>query len=417
MKKISGRPNIFELATKELTLDAMVAWLMKSSQSDRKPYQTMGKDFINTFLFDGMVDGNDMELMDCRLQYNRIDVFAVVRVGNVFHPVIFEDKTNTSLHAGDSIGAGQMVSYCKKVLGWVETERHRKNEADGSDVLRQIAENIEVFDADSVWGEIYYVYFKIGFIHSKDKQEYEAQKEYLEKYKKYKSAIVFPEIRTLEMMHDFLKRHASRMTDDLLFKDYHAYVKKLFNEMEVSRTNWDADNPTKRKDSLHQYPGQHMVFEAAFGEDMVETIPGVPYGGLQQLGHEVGLPRSMYFGGRVVTGKKKLHYIFTFKYLRREHKEYPVVSFQQYRDDSKYKAPDKDRIQEYLAVKKRVDVILEELLGKYHRNLRSSIEVEPEGGINKKLDSREYFRIVFYDDVRSSEISKFIGDFAKQFAN
>ena len=417
MKKIPGRKNIFELATKELTLDAMIGWFLLCSNSTNR-YKTMGMDFISTFIFDEDIE--DVELILCELQYNRMDVFAVVRCGNVFHPVIFEDKVNTSLHAGDTVSKGQLVTYCKRVYEYVELEKRilksknndHKNTS-RSEVLQKCTDTYFENNPDCEWGEIIYIYFKIGFIHSADTVEYNAQRDSLLKHTKYQKSFIFPAMRTISDLYTFLSRHNARMTDDLLFKDYYSYISSRYKYEQQAVQYWNSIGQL-RDASLSTYPGQNMFFVNAFGDGVI-TTPRIAYGGKEFLEHEIDM-RHHFDKQKAISEKKRIRYVFAFKFLLEKdyNESIPVLSFIQYRDDKNNKSIESDRIEEYKIISKKAEEIIMQMraMPKYKMfNEENIIELFQLNEDGKAKDSIEIFRIRFRDEISSEQIAAFIREF------
>lgn len=96
------RPNIFELATKELSQDAFIAWLIKWSapemQGEDQALHETGRRFVaSLFAKAGKSDaGTVPRLQEVRMQFKSIDVLALFHDG---WSILIEDKTNTSDHS------------------------------------------------------------------------------------------------------------------------------------------------------------------------------------------------------------------------------------------------------------------------------------------------------------------------------
>jgi hypothetical protein len=427
MRKIPERPNIFELATKELTLDAMVAWFLNGIDCQKKPYKSMAVDFIDTFIFGP--NNETLELFSCGLQYYRMDVFAVIRKGDFIHPVIFEDKTNTSLHAGATNSSGQLVKYCKRVYEWVELEKRfadenitEKKNTSRSAVLREITESDTFKGNGYKWGEIYYIYFKIGFIHSLDVSEFESQRDNLLRYKKYAKSFNTPEIKGIKDMLEFLRRHNAAMTNDLLFKDYYNYIKEQNKNIDRWMENWNTTGYS-RYESLSTYPGQHKVLEYIFGEAH-KSIPGIPYGGREVLEQEIDVGKYLRNVRGRMTERKRIRYIYTFKFLQDRYGDkeyYPVLVFQQYRDDRNVGKVGNDRIKEYRVIYKKTREVIDRLRKKrkYRDFIESEdhvVDYEEEKLDGTSRDGIDIYRIWFWGNSNSSEnICDFVKDFNEEF--
>ena len=82
---MNKRPNIFEYATKELSQDAIVCWLLKCCHSEDEMYKNIGLDFIKFILDDDSINEKDIELEknSPQAQYYHMDVYANIRVGDI----------------------------------------------------------------------------------------------------------------------------------------------------------------------------------------------------------------------------------------------------------------------------------------------------------------------------------------------
>ncbi len=116
--------NIFDYAKKELTLDAIVTWLLNCAKSKNKEYQKAGKTFAKLLLGEKVND--DVEVFYVEQQRNRIDVYAEVIIGNKVHSIIIEDKVDSNLRED------QLVDYYGKINNqisgdsWIENIRKEK---------------------------------------------------------------------------------------------------------------------------------------------------------------------------------------------------------------------------------------------------------------------------------------------------
>lgn len=96
-----NRPNLFNLATSELSQDAFFAWLMSwgdSSNSEETPaLHLCAKDFIRMLIgkqYDVILDVSKVRV---RRQWKNIDICAEI---NDSYLIVIEDKTNTTEHSG-----------------------------------------------------------------------------------------------------------------------------------------------------------------------------------------------------------------------------------------------------------------------------------------------------------------------------
>ncbi len=100
------RPNIFDYATKELSQDAMICWLIawagqsKDAAREDEALQLCGRQFVCTLLNHKRSGKAPIELEDevkteIYQQERRIDVLARI---NGKHVLLIEDKTGTKDH-------------------------------------------------------------------------------------------------------------------------------------------------------------------------------------------------------------------------------------------------------------------------------------------------------------------------------
>lgn len=191
---MKNRPNIFDYATKELSQDAVVCWLLKCCHSDNDIYKNIGYDFVRFILGDECVSEKNIELEknSPHAQYYHMDVYANIRVGEEIVPVIFEDKTDTFLHGS------QETRYTEMVNGWKNDKKWTK----------------ELFDNDRLkWSEnTRYVFFKTGYV-------FDWQRKEIERFKTELNAKV-----KIIYIDDILKFTAVHKDKDFLLADYHEYL-------------------------------------------------------------------------------------------------------------------------------------------------------------------------------------------------
>ena len=99
---MTTRPNLFDYATKELSQDAMICWLLKWAAKEYREEDPqlaeVGVDLVNALLAkhdpDIEVEVNEVDV--CQ-QWERIDVLAKI---NDTHVLLIEDKTGSADHSG-----------------------------------------------------------------------------------------------------------------------------------------------------------------------------------------------------------------------------------------------------------------------------------------------------------------------------
>ena len=155
-------PNIFSYATKELSQDAVICWLVSCAAEATGSLRKCGLAFVRTLFRAGGSDetggvsvlgpdGEKMALHNGQFevqnvwepyrQYKRIDVYFQAQIDGKMVTFIIEDKTDTSAHSG------QLERYLDSVRTDEETE----------DLIKPI-------------------YFKTGYIFSDEREEVEAGK-------------------------------------------------------------------------------------------------------------------------------------------------------------------------------------------------------------------------------------------------
>ena len=107
------RPNIFQYATKELSQDAMICWLLDWAQSDRRvvdeALSDCGRALVKALMEKHKFSlAEEIERVEIKQQDCRIDVLARVNGRHVF---LIEDKTDTRNHGG------QLKRYYEQVSG------------------------------------------------------------------------------------------------------------------------------------------------------------------------------------------------------------------------------------------------------------------------------------------------------------
>jgi hypothetical protein len=98
------KPNIFDIATKELNQDAFITWLLlwggnnEPETDDEKKLILCGKEFTKALITKKYPNFNEpIETVDAGRQWDNIDVYAKI---NNKYLIIIEDKTNTGQRSG-----------------------------------------------------------------------------------------------------------------------------------------------------------------------------------------------------------------------------------------------------------------------------------------------------------------------------
>jgi hypothetical protein len=95
------KPNLFHFATKELSQDAVIAWLLQWASPSNKVHDAelhaCGQAFLHALLKTSDVDFTEpIEKVEVGRQWKNIDVWAKI---NDTQLLIIEDKTNSGRHS------------------------------------------------------------------------------------------------------------------------------------------------------------------------------------------------------------------------------------------------------------------------------------------------------------------------------
>ena len=192
------KPNLFQYATRELSQDAIVCWLLKCCHAEDPRYREIGLCFVKFILQDDSIAPLDIELEEHspHNQYCHMDVYANIRVKDKIIPVIFEDKTDTFLHGK------QHIRYCERVQSWKQDKKWTKSLFPSWD--------------NPVWGDTLYVFFKTGYLFGWQETELEETKTSIAQ-----NDAIFRLI-TLDDMIGFL----DSVYEDEMLLDYKTFLKK-----------------------------------------------------------------------------------------------------------------------------------------------------------------------------------------------
>ena len=98
-------PNIFDHATKELSQDAVICWLVACAHGAEGHHRQRGLDFVAALAghcLDRPGGGRITEVTEPQPQYSRIDVYFQARVDDSLVSFVVEDKIGTRMH-GDQL--------------------------------------------------------------------------------------------------------------------------------------------------------------------------------------------------------------------------------------------------------------------------------------------------------------------------
>lgn len=186
------KPNIFNYATKELSQDAFICWLVACAAEDGNVLQQCGLAFIGAL----MKHGREQYRQPCavayvsppKTQYNGIDVYFQARVDGSMVSFVIEDKVGTSMHSGQ---------------------------------LKRYSETVRSDDQPE--DEFRFVYYKTGYIYSDERAQAE-EAEYA--------------VFAAEDMQRFLVSKAADETHEIICQ-YRDYINKIISEREDALVQWD----------------------------------------------------------------------------------------------------------------------------------------------------------------------------------
>lgn len=191
-----GVPNIFEFATKELTQDALICWLVTCAKDGSGVHKKRGLKFISTlYKHCRSSDDEKCNITDVShpdLQRRRIDVYFQASINGKRVSFVIEDKVRTSMH---------------------------------DDQLARYLENVR--EDDEKEGEIAAIYFKTGYVFDDEREK-----------AKELNYCVFDG----NDMLDFLKE-APFSSDHEILQQYRMYLQNQMakRECKLKKTKFDAD--------------------------------------------------------------------------------------------------------------------------------------------------------------------------------
>lgn len=120
--KVMEKPNIFEIATKELSQDAFITWLLKwaddSYKATDEDLHQCGKEFVSTLIKNQYPNFSEsINKVEAGRQWKKIDVWAKV---NDKYLIIIEDKINSRDHSK------QLEKYKKTAEKWCQEHNKEK---------------------------------------------------------------------------------------------------------------------------------------------------------------------------------------------------------------------------------------------------------------------------------------------------
>lgn len=111
------KPNIFRIATKELSQDGFFTWLLQWGAPENEKHNSKlfkcAQNFIKLLLSTHNIEINEITEVDVRPQWKNIDIWAKI---NNEYLIIIEDKTFTREHSN------QLEKYKKTATDWCENK-------------------------------------------------------------------------------------------------------------------------------------------------------------------------------------------------------------------------------------------------------------------------------------------------------
>ena len=205
--------NLFSFATKELSQDAIIAWLINKScvnETDKT-----GKNFLCNLM--GWETSEKFEITNVIRQYKSIDVFVEIKKDDGKEAIIIEDKTDTFLHdfqmlkyIGKIAEEKGKIKYNKIHFVLVKTGDIPKIEQVKFDFEKTILNNIESKQNKEIFQEI------------ENKFEVEIKGEYKIKVSNEKLAD-----KTLNSIRNYLKKDGTICVVDSIVngEEYKEYIK------------------------------------------------------------------------------------------------------------------------------------------------------------------------------------------------
>lgn len=352
-------PNIFDYATKEFTQDAMICWLLNCKETCLP--------FLNEFIF----KDNDEIKGEIEFEYgpskqiSRIDVYANIEYNGKYYPIIFENKSNTTIHDN------QIERYCNQVYEWYK----EKSELD----------------------TIYFVYFKTGYMFYKEKELVEKEFNKIENKEKFCQKPIFI---SAESMIDFISDYKNHYK---ILEDYYLYLESLIEKQKNYYNNWF------KLDSLSTHIGQGRFFQEVFGKktDWSEGNSGsVEYSYKNLVKYTDGDKKTdgdknVYFG---------ILYRFEPRWKRKDKKgeksefvPIPYLQLQLYRDN---KICDKNNVW--------YENVMEFAKKAIEGNKEWEIDFETARKPKNNYNGAEIFRITFSDDENEQTHAKKVSEWLKE---
>lgn len=210
----SEEHNIFKYATKELSQDAVICWILSFYNDKNSKLYNLARDLLSSFV----ILTHEDDTIEINKQVDNIDI--LIHLPNTKKVVIIEDKTYSSEHD------------------------------------EQIATYVETISKNKKYREckIYPIYFKTGFYYDNDKS---VEHKYLEKFENFKS------------IHgkDFQKILQKYINIDSTLDMYIEHLNNLINWYDTHGKITDKNDEGKWNVSK-EYIAQYNLMREIFPEDI-----------------------------------------------------------------------------------------------------------------------------------------------------
>lgn len=188
-------PNIFDYATKELSQDAVICWLVACAKEATGVYQERGLEFISALWTHGRNSSEEpcviTNVESPSRQYKNIDVYFQATINDKVVSFVIEDKTDTLMRSG------QMQRYINSIRGDSKPE-------------------------DEILG----IFFKTGYVYDEEMEQAETNN--------------FPVFNALDMQK-FLKQKPISDDHEIL-RQYRRHLESKIKDRESKEKRWDLDS-------------------------------------------------------------------------------------------------------------------------------------------------------------------------------
>lgn len=168
---MNKKTNIFFHATKELTTDAFLVWLIYFLDSEEK-YNVYKQCFFDNLILNKVDRGKDVHNIELKRQENRVDVILTFTLGenNEKKTVLFENKTWTTFHGNQLEDYRSIYPDCYRYiyykLAYVNFVERKEVTDNGYDIIDagMVSDVINDFADIHPLIRMYYDYIKETFV-------------------------------------------------------------------------------------------------------------------------------------------------------------------------------------------------------------------------------------------------------------